>query len=209
MIKDGLGAAMRNQILQILTRFPSFVTSQRERGSQIAMSYRRSPIVAEERPSVLSAKLLEDRTTEHPTVRDWRDFASAPAAGDRVPDLRLDDGTVFERLRGTHHTVLLFDGRAPTSVGYAHLARIADAVAARWGELVRPVVIVYGDRIARELEAVAAIGRVWLDPEGKLHARYGAGSECLYLVRPDGYVGFRSQPADQAALERSLLRVLV
>jgi 2-polyprenyl-6-methoxyphenol hydroxylase-like FAD-dependent oxidoreductase len=209
MIKDGFGATMRNQILQILSRFPSFMKSQAEKGAQIAMSYRGSPIVAEERPSVLSAKLLEDRTTEHPTVRDWRDFASAPAAGDRVPDLQLEEGTVFERLRGTHYTVFLFDGRAPTPDGYVHLARIADAVVARWGELVRPVVIVYGDEIPPELETVAAAGRVWLDPEGKLHARYGAGSECLYVVRPDGYVGFRSQPADQAALERSLARVLI
>jgi 2-polyprenyl-6-methoxyphenol hydroxylase-like FAD-dependent oxidoreductase len=209
MIKEGFGAAMRNQIIQILTRFPPFLKNQRDKNAQLAMSYRGSPIVAEERPSLLSAKLLEDRTTEHPTVRDWRDFASAPAAGDRVPDLRLDDGTVFERLRGTHHTVLLFDGQATTSDGYLHLARIADAVVARWGELVRPVVIVFGGKTPAELVAAAAAGRVWLDPEGKLHARFGAGSECLYVVRPDGYVGFRSQPADQAALERSLARVLL
>ena len=67
-------------------------------------------------------------------MRDWRDFASAPAAGDRAPDLRLGrDGeqTLFGRLRGTHHTVLLFDGKAPTSEGYVHLARIASAVVAR------------------------------------------------------------------------------
>jgi 2-polyprenyl-6-methoxyphenol hydroxylase-like FAD-dependent oxidoreductase len=209
MIKEGFGSAMRNQIVQVLSRFPSFVKSQTEKNLQVAMSYRGSPIVAEERTSVLSAKVLEDRTTEHPTVRDWRDFASAPAAGDRVPDLRLDDGTMFDHLRGTHHTVLLFDGRAPTPDGYEHLARIADGVVARWGQLVRPIVIVYGDKTPPELQAAAATGRVWLDPEGKVHARYGAGSECVYLVRPDGYVGFRSQPADQAALERSLARVLI
>jgi hypothetical protein len=37
---------------------------------------------------------------------------------------------------------------------------------------------------------------VLLDPEGEIHQRYGARSECLYLIRPDGHVGYRGQPAD-------------
>ena len=51
--------------------------------------------------------------------------------------------------------------------------------------------------------------RVLLDPKGALHRRYGAGSECLYLVRPDGYVGFRSQPASWKALEEHLSTLLL
>jgi hypothetical protein len=49
---------------------------------------------------------------------------------------------------------------------------------------------------------------VLLDPKGALHRRYGAGSECLYLLRPDGYVGFRSQPASWNALEEHLSQIL-
>ena len=33
------------------------------------------------------------------------------------------------------------------------------------------------------------------DDEGELHQRYGAHSHCIYLIRPDGYIGCRSQPA--------------
>jgi 2-polyprenyl-6-methoxyphenol hydroxylase-like FAD-dependent oxidoreductase len=208
-IKSRFGQALRNNVLEVLTRFPSLTRRIGEMNSQIGVHYRASPIVAESRTSVFSANWLEDRTTEHPTVRDWRDFDAAPAAGDRAPDLALGDGaTLFERLRGTHHTLLLFDGRAPTSGGYAALARAADGVAARWDELVRPAIVVYGAKMPPEL-AGAVAGRVWLDPEGQLHARFGAGSECLYLIRPDGYVGFRAQPADAGALERYLARVLV
>jgi hypothetical protein len=36
---------------------------------------------------------------------------------------------------------------------------------------------------------------VIFDVERQLHKTYGASSECLYLVRPDGYIGFRGQPA--------------
>ncbi len=35
-----------------------------------------------------------------------------------------------------------------------------------------------------------------LDKDGSLHHKYGAAHSCLYLIRPDGYVGFRSQPVD-------------
>jgi hypothetical protein len=34
------------------------------------------------------------------------------------------------------------------------------------------------------------------DGESAVHQRYGARSECAYLIRPDGYVGYRAQPAD-------------
>ena len=44
-------------------------------------------------------------------------------------------------------------------------------------------------------EALAWDGVTILDPEGDLEYRYGARAECLYLVRPDLYLGYRSQPA--------------
>jgi hypothetical protein len=39
-----------------------------------------------------------------------------------------------------------------------------------------------------------------LDGSGSLHELYGASAESLYLVRPDGYVGFRGQPAEAESL---------
>ena len=40
--------------------------------------------------------------------------------------------------------------------------------------------------------------------KGELETRYAAKTECLYLIRPDLYIGFRSQPASFEALERHL-----
>jgi len=45
-------------------------------------------------------------------------------------------------------------------------------------------------------------GRLILDPERSLHYRYGAETECMYLIRPDGYVGYRSEPATVSAFSR-------
>ena len=49
-------------------------------------------------------------------------------------------------------------------------------------------------------EDLAVKGDILLDPSGELHHRYGARNACLYVVRPDGYIGFRSQPPDAEAL---------
>jgi hypothetical protein len=46
-----------------------------------------------------------------------------------------------------------------------------------------------------------------VDRDGVLHRRLGAGSACLYLIRPDGYVAYRAQPPDAAKLAAYLDRV--
>ena len=38
---------------------------------------------------------------------------------------------------------------------------------------------------------------VLLDHREEAHIRYGAKGECLYLFRPDGYVGYRSLPPNR------------
>jgi hypothetical protein len=50
---------------------------------------------------------------------------------------------------------------------------------------------------------------VWLDTEGRLHRKLHADARTLILVRPDGYLGFRCQPADGGALVNHLGSYLV
>ncbi|WP_131782142.1 FAD-dependent monooxygenase [Legionella gresilensis] len=45
------------------------------------------------------------------------------------------------------------------------------------------------------------------DEEDRIHKRYGAISECLYLIRPDRFVGFRSMPPCWNRLEVYLKRI--
>jgi hypothetical protein len=62
--------------------------------------------------------------------------------------------------------------------------------------------------VAGDAVPAAADRLPWLlDPELVLHHRYGAEAECLYLVRPDGYVGHRSHPAGSVSLRDYLARI--
>jgi hypothetical protein len=62
---------------------------------------------------------------------------------------------------------------------------------------------------APALSSVPSTVATWLDTEGRLHQHLGATNRALFVVRPDGYIGYRSQPADAGALEKYLDRYLV
>jgi hypothetical protein len=102
--------------------------------------------------------------------------------------------------------LLLFDGAAATDEGYDNLRSIAERVARRYGDHIGiHVVTPHAERPA----GLTWDGSVLLDPDAELHEHFGCGSEGLYLVRPDGYVGFRSQPAEESQLLRYLETIFV
>ena len=109
-------------------------------------------------------------------------------------------------LTDTKHVLFLFDGVGDTAEGYKNLTDIATAVTERYGERIKPVAVVPHGKLPAGL---SWDGLLVLDASHALHDRYGAGAECLYWIRPDGYVGFRAQPAHLEPLLAHLERVLV
>lgn len=172
---------------------------------ELDVTYPDSPIVDEQRGSVFSASFMRHPDDEEPSFADYRSFSAGPKPGERAPDLSFGDVRVFDLIRGIHHNLILFDGLALTDGGYNNLADIAREAEARWPTLIRVHVIVLGSQLPASLDWVGS--RV-LDPDQQLHRRYGATAECLYLIRPDGYVGFRAQPATFAGIERYMTRLL-
>jgi hypothetical protein len=69
----------------------------------------------------------------------------------------------------------------------------------------RAFVVVAGDN---PRDGLPADFPVVLDSHKALHHRYGACAECLYLIRPDGYIGYRCQPADGDKLNAYLSALL-
>ena len=205
-LRHPVAQAVRNHVASFLTSL-DVVRHRLARGvGELSIHYRSSPIVDEDRSSLLDANLVRDPNNELPSVLDWRDFSSAPHPGDRAPDAPLGDGhRLYDELRGTAHVLLLFDGASATSLGYARMAAIADHVESHYGDRLRARLVIPHATVPPELEGNP---RLLLDPDGLAHQAYGAGAECLYLIRPDGYVGYRSQPADANRLQAYLTRLL-
>ncbi|MEW6304884.1 MAG: FAD-dependent monooxygenase [Verrucomicrobiota bacterium] len=204
--------AIRNRVAGFLTGF-DVVQSRLTRGlAMIGLNYRKSPIVAEHRAGITNINFAGVQGTEEPNFAQWLDFGGGPHAGDRAPDagvrVRTSEEIVplYQLLQGTQHNLLLFDGFSATSGGYHNLREIANYFAERYPGRIQVHVAIPHAAVPPELNWH---GSIILDPEWDLHCRYGAAAECLYLVRPDGYIGYRSQPADGTKLQAYLETIFV
>jgi 2-polyprenyl-6-methoxyphenol hydroxylase-like FAD-dependent oxidoreductase len=127
--------------------------------SQLGIRYRRSAVVAEGPGGAFASK----------SVRP----------GDRMPDARIGETTLFTMLRGTSHHLIMVGGDG------ASLARAAAALEARF------------PKIEMRVHAVDS---------GELRERLGVIAPAQVLVRPDGYVGFRAPGHDASAVIAHLVR---
>lgn len=163
---------------------------------------------------------LEGVTAEPPSLAGWRAFDSGPRPGTFAPDgpvardsregagppskssEPLASTTTLHRMLDTRkHTVLAFAGDGDDAkTASALLGPLARTLVARYPGLVDVLFVTRPpepDEVGSDLEDGV---RVAFDPAGVLSSRYGARSACLYLVRPDLYVGFRSQPLQPSEL---------
>lgn len=124
-------------------------------------------------------------------VEHWS-APGGPAAGDRA---LLPKGIAH----CPKHVLLLFTTGNQTT--------LADEVRQRYGTLVETVLVLPSAKCPSALSQVPH--SVVLDSDLALHRRYGARSECLYLIRPDGYVGYRSLPAHGGKLHGYLRRIFL
>ena len=200
-----LSEGLRQRLATVLASQEVMQQRMRRAVAELNIGYRHSPIVAEHH------RFLPGLHGAHAGVLGWHDFGAGPRAGDRAVDapLMLHPGRepvrFFQKLRGTRHHVVLFAGALATGETHQQLQALADAIMHAHPDRIEAHLIV-----PHELpEDLVVKGEMLLDPRGELHHRYGARSACLYVVRPDGYIGFRSQPPDAEALSSYFTQIFL
>jgi 2-polyprenyl-6-methoxyphenol hydroxylase-like FAD-dependent oxidoreductase len=130
------------------------------------------------------------------------DPGHGPRPGDRAPDCRgLRRAQVnfplrlFELLADPGHTLLLYVDGTASPVDLAEIETLVEGRARTYVITPDP-----GLRVA----GVPVI----VDAAGEFRDAYGATAGSGYLVRPDGYLGFRAAPLTAAALQGHLGKVL-
>ncbi|MFI6904666.1 FAD-dependent monooxygenase [Nonomuraea sp. NPDC050394] len=125
--------------------------------------------------------------------------AGGPRPGERAPDARglTQEGLgfplrLFDLLKGPGHTLILY---ADAASGLDD----AETLATRLAGLVRVHVV-----LAPGAPPPAPGAQVLRDATGAFRDRYATGPSAAYLIRPDGYVGFRARPMDLAAVTAHL-----
>jgi 2-polyprenyl-6-methoxyphenol hydroxylase-like FAD-dependent oxidoreductase len=131
-----------------------------------------------------------------------------PGAGDRAPDAgglrRHGVGSalrVFDVLRGTEHVLLAPLSQSNPDQAMTELAAFARELAQRFGTRLRVVAIAPAAGLAEPFGVA-----IYHDAEGAFAAVYGR--EAVFLVRPDGYLGWRGRAWSDPGLFDYLRRVL-
>jgi len=175
-----INRALRDTLLPLVSGLTPFQTKTSEMVSEIAIGYRKSPIVENHR------------------------LPGGPHAGDRAPDATVGEFSAGREINlmsifGREHVLLAL--AAPELQAQEKFQEINSLIRERYAHLVSAYLIL-GNRV----EPVQAGTNILLDSAEQFAERYGS-TPSFYLVRPDGYIGFRSHAA-QARLLRAYLSKL-
>jgi 3-(3-hydroxy-phenyl)propionate hydroxylase len=105
-----------------------------------------------------------------------------------------DNRRLFDAFRDPRHCLVVFSGDASEATVKECTARVRESFSALVGVL--------------RIGTADQDGADMIDIDATAHARYGAHRGAVYLVRPDGYVGFRGSLHDGDALLADLQRRL-
>jgi 2-polyprenyl-6-methoxyphenol hydroxylase-like FAD-dependent oxidoreductase len=190
-LRNPLAQFVRNHIAGALASFGFVQDKIKNALCELSINYRHSPLTAEDWP--------------------WR--AGGVPAGDRLPDgpLTTADGgktTRFAAIRGERHALLLLPGSSNPQ-DTSRLMAIAESARQAFPNVFLMHLILGGDNRTPAPRVPDSNASHWIDADGQLHRRLGAFDCALIVVRPDGYIGYRSQPASEENLLHHLSHYLV
>ncbi len=146
------------------------------------------------------------------STEDWNIRGGDVATGDRAPDANLlalshSVGTgndepvrLFEVFKDIRFVALLLTGANPNESEIRSIRRIARELREDYGALVEPRFIA-AHALKSSIQELSMLTNeetpVLLDHEMQAHTRYETSvGASLYLIRPDGYIAYRSIPAN-------------
>jgi 2-polyprenyl-6-methoxyphenol hydroxylase-like FAD-dependent oxidoreductase len=181
-LRNPVAQFVRNHLAPIITSFQQIQDEVRRAWQEISLNYRHSPLSKE----------------------IWPLFGGGQHAGDRLDYLPLSsaaDGrpaSLFSVIDGKRQSLLLL----PTdSESLGRLLTIAiDADHAFPGALATHVILKGDMPPSADVSSVTG----WIDSKSLVHEKLGVVAPTLLLIRPDGYIGYRCQPADGEALLKYL-----
>ena len=128
--------------------------------------------------------------------RSGRMGPGAPQAGDRAPLPSFGGRNLIEWLDPSLHTLMLFTAGNDAPEHISSISAIRRDFDAAYPNQIRGYVVT---------RTLGLSGKDLLsDVNGTVHSAFGADTPCMYLIRPDAYIAYQSEPPDGAALHRFL-----
>jgi 2-polyprenyl-6-methoxyphenol hydroxylase-like FAD-dependent oxidoreductase len=166
-LRNPVSQQIRNRLLPVLAQFDIVQQRIARRIANAGLNYRDSPLVSQ--------------------AGRW--YSLGPAPGDQALDAPIAGGArLFDRIACARHVVLMFTGEQPSSENLRGFENTARYMHEGYAEGVQTILV---SRAAMDWP-----GEKIVDVDGAIHHRYGAGLPCVYILRPDRYVGFRALSAE-------------
>jgi 2-polyprenyl-6-methoxyphenol hydroxylase-like FAD-dependent oxidoreductase len=180
-LRNPVAQYLRNHIAPVISSFGFVQDRIKNTLCELTINYRHSPL----------------------SVESWPRHLTSLAAGDRLPDAHFtsvssgESTTLFAELRKTEHTLLLLPSSRDEQAT-ARLAAIAADVRTAVPNVITPWFVLKPNGDAPPTNSTLASSRIpaWSDRDSQLHEKLNVTGPALVLVRPDGYIGYRCQPAD-------------
>jgi 3-(3-hydroxy-phenyl)propionate hydroxylase len=160
--------------------------------------------------------MLAEMNVAYPksALSEDHEASRGPAAGDRASDAQVvrmperETTRLFDVMRGTRWTLLLFAGEAPSIGDIEALEKIGGVISSHYGTRVVTHLVLCDEPPVPVFKSWAV--DVLMDRERYAHDKYGVDSgSCLYLIRPDWHIGFRGGVAQAQNLHAYLARFLI
>ncbi len=189
-LRNPVAQFMRNHIAPIVTSFGIVQDKIKNAICELSINYRDSSLSAE----------------------DWPMLGGGLPAGDRLPDSPLTSAvtgqptSLFTVTKGTQHDLLLFPA-ANDATAIATLTQLAEDVQQAF-----PIIFATHVIFKPTDKPTAPVGgnsQVWIDVDELLDKKLSITHPTVIVVRPDGYIGYRGQPAESAKVMNYLRSYLV
>jgi 2-polyprenyl-6-methoxyphenol hydroxylase-like FAD-dependent oxidoreductase len=177
-LRNPVAQFMRNHLAPIITSFHQVQDEVRRGWQEISLNYRQSPLSKEV----------------------WPLFGGGQHAGDRLCYMPLRsavDGrpaSLFSTIDGKRHSLLLLPAD-PDSLPRL-LTMAIEAEHTFPGTLWIHVILKEDMKPTADGSSIPE----WLDTQSRIHEKLGVVASTLLVIRPDGYISYRCQPADGKAL---------
>lgn len=207
LMHNPVARELRDHVLIRILNLEFVKERQNRTMAQADVFYQSSPITGQDLGSLFHLK--NHHLSDHASCPSaWLRFGKGPHGGERASDVRpvlednSDDQRLHDRLRHGQHTLLLFAGcEEPGTAALKNLVEVGRKALETFGNYLEAFLVIPGEKKPANLNWE---GKVLFDVHRKAHNRYGANGECIYLIRPDKFIGYRALPPDWEKFETYL-----